>query len=265
MKRVILSFLSIFYILRIFSFEFEEEKSPDKSYEGIICVTVSKSGTCLIKVILENLLDKNITGPVSRCSKEQIDKILSNNHFFLLHPVESITYPRVFEYPEVKKILLIRDPRDIIVSLVDFIDRDGTIVWPQLKLADEEWMKLNRKEKIKAILNTTHLIQSFNRIDKILNSCTNTYLCRFESLVDNYTCNIQTILDLATFLEEPITEEIAKNIAISSWGNKKSWTFFRGTKTRWIEDFDEEIIDLFKNNELNKKLIQWGYEKDNNW
>ncbi len=257
--------LCYFMHINIFALEQVSVHNKDKSYQGILCVTISKSGTWLLKVILENLLGENNKGPVARYSKEQLEGLISCNKPYFLHPVEEKVYRYVFDFPKAKKILTIRDPRDIVVSLVDFIDRFGTKVWPQVRLKYDDWMKYNRKEKIKAILKTTHLIISFDRIDEIIKKCDRTYVCRFETLISNQYCNVEAILDLAEFLEISISYNEASLIAQNSYGSNKSRTFFKGRVGRWKEEFDEEIKALFKRNPLNKYLLRWDYEKNNEW
>ena len=249
----------------LFALEQRSVYDNDKSYQGILCVTISKSGTFLLKEILKNLLDVKIIGPTANCSKEKIVELITCNQPLILHPIEENTYKYVYDYPKAKKILTIRDPRDCVVSLIDFIDNFGTMVWPQLRLNDVDWMKYTRKEKIKAILKTNHLNISFARIDDIIRTFDNVFVCRFESLVDYQACNVETILDVASFLEIPISYNEASLIAKKSWGSKNSMTFFRGISGRWKEEFDDEIKVLFKRNPLNKYLLRWEYEKNNEW
>ena len=262
---LIIALFCLTYASDVFSLESHSMNNENKSYQGILAITVSKSGTGLLKVILENLLEIKPIGPTANYSKEAVDELICCNQPYFFHPIEENSYRYVYDYPKAKKILTIRDPRDCVVSLIDFIDNFGTKVWPQLRLKDADWMKYNRKEKIKAILKTTHLIISFDRIDDIIRTFDNVYVCRFESLVDYQACNVETILDIASFLEIPINWNEAKEIAKNSWGSKKSMTFFKGKKGRWKEEFDEEIKMLFKQNQLNKHLLSWGYENNNEW
>ncbi len=269
MKKTLFLTSMICFFLHVNIFALDQISTNDnnktKSYQGILAVTISKSGTCLLKVILENLLGVNNIGPSANYSKEQLEKLISYNKPYFFHPIEENSYWCVFNYPKAKKILTIRDPRDVIISLVDFIDKEGTKLWPQLRLEYADWMKYNRKEKIKAILNTNHLVISFERIDEIIRKCDNTYVCKFETLVSNQSCNIEAILDLAAFLEIPITFNEASLIAQNSYGSNKSVTFYKGVSGRWKEEFDEELKLLFKRNQLSNYLFRWGYEKSYEW
>ena len=259
------SMLCYFMHVNIFALDQISTYDNNKTYQGILAVTVSKSGTCLLDVILENLLGVNNIGPTANYSKEQLEGLISCNKPYFFHPIEENSYWYVFNYPDAKKILTIRDPRDIVVSLTDFIDKVGTGIWPQLRLENVDWKKYTRKEKIKAILKTNHLVISFDRIDEIIAKCDKTYVWKFETFVTEKSCNIKAILDIAEFLEIPISYNDASLIAQNSYGSNKSRTFFKGISGRWKEEFDEEIKALFKQNPLNKYLLRWGYEENNEW
>ncbi|NGX63590.1 MAG: hypothetical protein KR126chlam6_01002 [Candidatus Anoxychlamydiales bacterium] len=270
----ILFFTSLFFYLihvNLFAFEQISVHENNKSYQGILCITVSKSGTNLLKVILENLLDIKPIGPTASYSKDALNKLIYCNQPYFFHPIEENVYWYVFDYPKAQKILLLRDPRDAVISLVDFLDKAGTKgteitkIWPQLRLQNADWMKYDRKKKIKAILNTDSFVRSFNRIDEIIGKCENTYVCKFEKLISNKSCNVEAILDLAKFLEIPINFNDASLIAQNSYGSPNSSTFFKGVSGRWKEEFDEELKILFKQNPLNQYLLRWDYEKNNAW
>lgn len=192
-------------------------------------------------------------------------------------------------------ILLMRDPRDLIISTKDFLNkktlkgirgfepRENMVKlfandlkeklgnkWEklseikQLELINIKWFSLSDKEKIMALIEHKTLINEFDFMKKIMNNYNPVHLISYENLIDDNGCRADAIYDLARYLQAPISYEECKRIAKISYGNKLSWTFNKGTVGRWKKEFDEEIVDFFKQY-LGDLLIEWGYESDYNW
>lgn len=90
---------------------------------------------------------------------------------------------------------------------------------------------------------------------------------RFEDLVGekgggSKEKQVQTIKNIAQFLEIELSDDKIEKICQSLWGG--TWTFRKGTIGQWKEKFTEEHVRLFKEY-LGQDLIDFGYEEDFNW
>lgn len=226
-----------------------------------VILTIPKSGTHYLKLIMENLTLCQVfplTSP-DFYEKNYFKKRNTQNQIVIGH-CEPLILNVVDGNPE-KILLLIRDPRDVALSLVDFIDRIGLFVFPGLsKIIDRDsWLKLSRKEKLLMILDCSYderkaSVESFFETAINLTSSRECLIIKYEQLSpqDNtYPDLVQTVNSIATFLKVDIRNIDVQKVIEESFKNKKSATFNKGDSYRYLKE-DSSIIEL-----LNEKLSKY--------
>lgn len=192
-----------------------------------------------------------------------------------------------------KVISLIRDHRDIMCSLVDWLEKVETYSNTTIKFK-ENWYKLSRSKKIcilidisaskkqlstfmeydcngmtlpQKIRETAQRAISFNKIPHVL-------VLRFEDIIGekgrgSFYRQKQAFETVNKYLNLTIDNDQFLNILNSLWGRDDSDgifqpTLFKGYIGRWKEEFDSEAIVYMKMyyNNILKKL---GYEVNNDW
>ncbi|MCK4666377.1 sulfotransferase domain-containing protein, partial [Candidatus Dependentiae bacterium] len=196
-----------------------------------------------------------------------------------------------------KHILIIRDPRDIAVSLANHYRKFESYrlysFFKKIKDIDEKlkytiggirnveenkklyfFIKIQKLKKALGLnyaqyknLNLSSIPSNFKRFNRWLNN-DNVLTVKFEDLIGevgggDLKAQIKTIKQILNYLEiEPkndLVEYISQNVF---W--KKSMTFHKGQIGTYRDFFKPEHKKLFK--EISGDLlIRLGYEKDNNW
>lgn len=208
-------------------------------------------------------------------------------------------YNHVFDK---KKIVVIRDPRDMLISGANFIPMIfmlGTSPNPPswaasyVQIAGEflkKWDELPITDKINSLvtqsvpksiyqytpeyykLDNSLFIPPFDFTMQIFPTMNfihspNTLIVRYEDLVGpqgggTQKAQVKCIKEIAEFIGIEMDDERCKNVGKDLYGS--TFTFRKGKLNAWKTTFDEENKKLFKEH-LGKALIQMGYEKDNNW
>ena len=166
-----------------------------------------------------------------------------------------------------RKILLIRDPRDVMLGFMHHLFHGLT--WSASPTFDlERFQSLSFDER----LQETLLFPYRNPSSCFLLATTwmhdpSVLVIRFEDLIGekgggSYDKQLHTLQTLANFLQIEISPEELATIADQLFGG--TWTFRKGQIGSWKEAFSEENKSLFKKL-LGQTLIDWGYEHDDNW
>lgn len=177
------------------------------------------------------------------------------------------------------KILLIRDPRDVIISTVHWLH------WVHANITDhpmygpiviDEFIKLKPQDQITEIIRmpdqfeSTHFAENMRLMSQnalLWMKNPSTLLLRFEDLVGvkgggDLDRQKDTIRSLAEYIQYPLSNAQIDCIANSLFG--ETATFRKGQIGSWQENFSDYHKEIFKQI-MGKELIELGYEQDNNW
>lgn len=235
----------------------------------VAIVTAPKSGTHLLKKLLK-LLDE-----------DQDYLVLHSDEF--LHQEDYLEkYPR--------RILLIRDPRDVCISWVNYVDNGLTKKrkhFPQ-KLLDlpsekkESWLQLSFQEKLLHVIRKSadkawqeaKLDTSFVEYPILpyedavtLSRLDHTLVIKFENLVGpqgggSTQAQKEEILKIIDFLQLDIPPQKLENTIANLFGGTD--TFHQGQIGKWKKVFTRKHKKVFKK-KRNDLLTIFGYEKDSKW
>jgi hypothetical protein len=193
-------------------------------------------------------------------------------------------------------LLNIRDPRDIFVSLIDWIDHrmEGYGIEPphihegkpcfnhcNYIVIFSQWLEMTFSEKLYAVIiqdpsicifpgNT--LAKNFEKASELM-SWPRVLTIRFENLVGaqgggNQESQLKELQKICAFYHIHLSQEELENIAFSLWGDAETVgeqnTFNVGRIGRWKECYQEHHIAAFKHY-WNQYLIDWGYETTPFW
>jgi len=190
----------------------------------------------------------------------------------------------------IEPIVIIRDPRDIVLSLLDYIHRKKHILKTELlKRKDREsqiicLIKGLYKENM--FIDTTLLEQNFGFYGdkKILSQYVGFYnigetvrryygwlkykkacVLRFEDLMDvREYIQVEQMRKINDHLGIGMRDEELLQVLRMFIGAKTA-TMNKGSREkRWIYKFTPRIVEQFKEI-AGKELIDFGYEKDDNW
>ena len=176
-----------------------------------------------------------------------------------------------------KSVLTIRDPRAIILSLKNYInkaslqfEKDGYFESPSFDFSKfSSWDRLSEIEKLEAIVNEdSKVLPHRSKIHHIsyleasrLMQQDNVYVCKFENLAKLKSGKISEIqiseLDrLLQFFEVKYKEEELANFLRNSWGN--SATFHKADPYSWQHQIPTNILDKIED-KLGFFIKLWGY------
>lgn len=185
--------------------------------------------------------------------------------FYLSHTDYSgFLYPFFRQRLNWKAIVIIRDLRDVAVSLANWIERS-----PALVKEGKEFTKLSWDQKLTYTLN--RMGQNIENINLWLKD-PDVLIIRYEDLIGEKgggsdSKQAETIQEIATYLNINLKEETLLDIQKNLFGNQDEYispTFYSGTIGKWKSNFKDHHKDLFKKLHSDQ-LILLGYEKDNNW
>ncbi len=197
------------------------------------------------------------------------------------------------ELPELKQIILIRDLRDVAISIVRHI-REG--VWPGMTHEEREnFLKLSFDKQLHYVINYEYDIWAVKK--KAPNSL-QVSLCKVATQAERYskrndvlTCRYENLVgpqgggtlaeqlteleNIALFINLSFSQLDLIEIATNIYGDKEDpfgkgafvnyhSTFTEGKIGGWRQIFTEAHKEAFKK-KLGKSLITLGYEMDDNW
>ncbi len=266
--------------------------NDDGQIPSFALLTVPKSGSHMIMKAL-HLMTGGV--PVWHTKFPSLYYIPSNEGFLYTHLCISPVLERDYsQLPKLKKIINIRDLRDVCVSIVYQIRKAP---WPGMSAKQREsFLKLSYDEQLLFVIDfdydpqevakdapnslQTSLIKiaeqaiRFSQDGKCL-------VCRYENLVGamgggSDEAQIEELSRIAAFLEIPISRTDLYEIAWKLYGdlvnpfgktealtNFKS-TFHSGKIGSWKNAFKEEHKAAFKK-KLGYALVSLGYETDDSW
>ncbi|WP_318618918.1 sulfotransferase domain-containing protein [Priestia megaterium] len=246
--------------------------------------SVPKSGTHLLQQILNGIPytsnDINDAEKKFFVDHHPQDIEIYKDHFYRLahlqagefgvgHMFYSEKYAYMLKRLNLKHVFIYRDPRDVLISLIHFIPKH----WIEHPLYNDFNKSItNNKERIMTLIHGTEAkwpnFDKWNRPFYNWIGKPNTLAISFESLMNSIESRRNCMMTIVQYLWEedsgtlPIEKIIDAMEANINPG--KSRTFREGKIASWKEEFDNEIKEAFKK-VAGDLLIDFGYEKDNNW
>lgn len=241
-------FLILAILTTICSFQLEAREE--------VVLTIPKSGTHYLKKIIEN---------ITNCQTVQPSVVSNFLRQYYMHKSDPTTIvmghcePLILNLLPKKEhvLLLIRDPRDLALSAIDFIDNKGLAVWPGLPsiINRKQWNALSKKEKLSIILedyydNRRASIVSLFKTAVQLTQQKNCLVVKYESLSPEYNKTEEltsTLQDIGCFFGEEVDSLKAENVIKKCFRNPSCWTYNKGKAFRYLDE-DSEIIELLESN-----------------
>ncbi len=274
------------YSLLRYRVNYELQKLKRKQSEPaptiLIVATAQKVGsTWLVKLLRDLYLFKHAGLPEAVRHKPFMQKVieldapatpeflsgLTENHLLKSH-----SPPPTQKLPDnVKLVTLVRDPRDVIVSVSFFLNHlnESQGGWPVLQTLPNDRSRiiyyLKHDEGLLKLLEAWSYTQAHD-----------IHVIRYENLLCQAMTEMKKILDFVdiqvsdTRIQKAIHKnQFSKHSGGRPAGMEDNNSFFRkGIAGDWVNYFDEEIIDLVKtvhNGRWNRLLVYLGYEKSLDW
>ena len=240
-----------------------EESEPKK----IVYFTLPKGGSQLFRKAIGLITERPLRKIFPLQDLSFLDTYMGYNH---LEP----GYEDILADPTGSfiKTVMIRDPRDVIISMVAWIqvmaDTEKAKAFSNLPLEDQVTAlitapDLSMNGRYPYVFDTHLALQCA----LIWMTDPRVLVCRFEDLVGSKgggtdTRQIEAIKTLAEHLHYNLPFERIEEIALDLFG--ESATFRVGQIGSWKSVFTAKHKELFKA-KMGKELIELGYEKDDNW
>lgn len=269
-----------------------------KEVTPFVLITIPKSGTHMMLKSLYYMSEAipHWQGGLDPDFKEYYRSLWKHqNHYSFLctHFCISPNFEKLCNTIDLKRIVCIRDLRDVCVSIVYHIKKNG---WPGLNsLYPKAWndfLQLSFDEQLLFVINYEYDPASVGEqwqlslplvASQAVQYCKkpNVLVCTYESLVGEKgggTKNAQliTLARINQFLNFGLSEAKLLEISAKIYGDEQtpfgkekgfselSSTFRNAKIGSWKEVFKEEHKEAFKK-KLGWALIALRYEKDNNW
>ncbi len=213
-----------------------------------------------------------------------LDNVKNQKQFLFAHIIYEEDNIAYFQKNNFKGIMIMRDPRDEIVSFAYYVDMIN--FHPMIT-------KLSMDKRISHLISDMSFLYSHvgrwkNPLIKNLQGidtfyalfdgwlrCPFVYTTRFEDLVGSKgggsdEKQIQEVINIGSFLNFQLTENQAILIAKKLFGNQQTLgtfplgTFRSGQIGSWKQHFNEDHKQMFKK-VAGQLLIDLGYEKDFDW
>lgn len=239
----------------------------------ILTVTMPKSGTNLLQriLLLHPWLSRALLPTLGRRNKKK----WSDSRSLLGRIGPGRIVSSHFDYDEnlcrlVKEeldyriLLMIRDPRDAVISDMHYIQ-----TWPghpQKKLINDLG---SDKERLLALIEGRSGVRPIrDQILRFSGWASHAHLIRFEDAVGaagggSDKTQREVIRGIFSAIDVPLSDEMEEYIA-SNCRSAKTQTFRTGSIRNWEKVFDDEIRSAFSR-AAGDLLIELGYEKDINW
>ena len=247
-----------------------------KKQEKIICFAHPRCATQSIGQIIEAVCDQkklNHFWGYLPPTPQHLDQLLSHYHFIFFHRTQPNDFPNAFERISFKGFHMIRDPRNLLVSLYfshrfsHKLDRYTKDIENDRKyltahLPEEGLLYLMNRSK--QFLDTMSSLERWPFDDKRLRTI------QFEDYVKN-TCVFWSDFLKSVDLELE-DDKLKKILAIYSFDNLKKISIKRSGISHYrsaqpddyTKNFTPEVKKLFKNR-YGQLLVKMGYEKDLDW
>jgi sulfotransferase 6B1 len=243
----------------------------------ILVNSIPKSGTHLALQLVEGIPGMKIAG--RWIDPEKYLSIIEEGIFAPAHLPYTKTAEEYIRRNNIKMVLVTRDLRDNVVSLVHFIMRNqynhpyNPYLANGLKTHDERLMTMIKGAKVQnPEWRGPMIIQNIRgySID-IMKWLDYEHVCwvTFEELMGNGETQRTALLKIVNHLWEDlkhlhITKDEIVDRMLKNVHPEKSGTFRKGSIGDWKKEFTAEHKQIFKE-VAGDLLIRLGYEKDYNW
>lgn len=185
--------------------------------------------------------------------------------FATSHMMYSDQTAALLEERHMKMILVLRDPRDVVISQANYIPGQSGHFLHKLyqDLSFDERVLLSIQGKPGRFLSIC------SRMDGIIPWLDKEYVhpVRFEDLVGpegggSRSSQLAALKGMSDFLDLDLSRDTIEAIAGSLFGGTE--TFRRGRAGAWREAFNADHVQAFKTS-CSQTLIRLGYEEDDHW
>lgn len=254
------------------------------NYEFIF-LSFPKSGSCMMRKLLTMMSDD--------LGYEKAGKYFREHFYCHGYPPSGINQAVVYFSDSLPALVMVRDFRDILVSLSFWFDKiieKGNSMNLEFRSVpqhvQQEWLQLTFSEKITAFLRGDFhpeiphygdiFFKEYENMQYFLSRLKNPCLIKFENLVGPYgggtrEAQEKEVWKVAEMLSISLSTEELAYLCDNLYGLRKqdqgadySHTFRKGQIGTWKERFTEEHIQLFKER-YNESLLELGYEVTENW
>jgi len=243
----------------------ENSSVPDKT----IILTIPKSGTHLIQAIAIMISGKPVVEiGIKNINFNNLD--FQTDRIDIYHLWPSFLTMQQTLLKNAKIVIMIRDPRDTIISRVHWIEKNKL---PISDYSPEEFKNLDFQTKLQTVLFHERF-QRTNFTEQAIAwmQCPYVHVCRFEDLVGpkgggDRNRQIAAIRQLAWFMGFDLPAPRIAFIADTVFGENKAigkGTFRKGQIGSWKNYFGPEEKALYKEL-MGQDLVEMRYEQDNNW
>lgn len=245
------------------------------SHSPFVVVTPEKTGTHLLTKALERLVDKTtINHWIHTASSQELiaflDQAEENNVFIQMHALPTPEIIDTLRAKHYKVIFLMRDPRDVAVSLLHYIEK-GWAYGPCRN--DMAYGKLSLDEKLDELITGSRFgcaaVKEVIglRIPWLHQDPSFVYSAHFENLVGTAgggSDDLQNleIANIANHLSIFLTSELLEKVTTDLFG--APGTFRSGQIGSWKSQFSDQHVASFKMM-MGINLIILGYEKGFSW
>ncbi|HSW73037.1 MAG TPA: sulfotransferase domain-containing protein [Chlamydiales bacterium] len=239
--------------------------SYDPNTPKVALLTIPKSGTHLLNKAIELITTHKVI-PTNQFNPHSI---FNSGNYYVQHITDNFDF--IKDDPTIRKVLLIRDPRDTLISQIYWMQKKGKWLWCTPNVVAKSVNILPTfEEKLKEVIlfpDEYYSIAWFTRKAMIWMQDPTILTLRYEELVGpegggDRDVQIKSVFKLAEFIGSPVTEEKAAEIADQLYGGTS--TFRKGKKDGWPDYFSENNKSLLKS-VLGQEIIELGYAEDNNW
>ncbi len=256
-----------------------------------VLITIPKSGSHMVIKALYFLTGGS---PIWHTHFPSLCYIPSEQGFLYTHFCVSSQLEKNYSHlPELKKIINVRDLRDVCISMVHQICKSP---WPGMNQdIRNKFKKMSFEKQLLFVINFDYELDEVAEfapnslqasIAKIAEQAVqysqerDCLVCKYENLVGlrgggSEELQKEELRRIITYLDLSVSESLLSDIASSLYGNEVDpfssgkfahfqSTFQQGKVNNWKNFFTEEHKEAFKHR-LGKSLIALGYEQDNNW
>lgn len=250
-----------------------------QAHSPFIVVTPEKSGTHLLTKLMSRLVKKEVLNCWEHEMNETeltqlLDAAEQNNSYVHMHALPTEEIIQTLKKKGYKVIFLMRDPRDLLISLLHYIEKGWSFGPCSL---DRPYGQLSLKDKLHELITGERFGLSaipaiiIRRLPWMDQESTFVYTAYFEQLVGkegggNDRDQLREIVGIAGHINLKLDKTHLKEVSTHLWGADpgEKTTFRNGQTGSWKAEFTERHKRSFKKR-FNRLLIETGYEKNSEW
>ncbi len=199
-----------------------------------------------------------------------IIRLIQLGWFAMGHLPYSDALEEIILKEKVKMIIILRDPRDVIVSHANYLaQKNSHYMYPLYKTLSEKDCLMVSIRGVPASANHPRMLSIRDRLQSIAawTIHPSTYTTHFEKLIGprgdgSLDTQIAELRAISEYLEIELPTDCLVSISNEIYGGTR--TFRHGTNGRWRQDFDQEHRQACKDL-IGDFLVKFGYEKNHEW